>query len=167
MSTQITILNNLDLSVKQLRAHGIDCEAVPVAPSRHDAVPLDYIRTTSESEYEFVAFPGDIVSINDGVPKKLPRPVPSMQNAHDTLPEIALYVAQELHETATKIAAECVLLYGIDGQNEHSADWYRNLATLLIDAIADAAVTPAYVNNAHATNIRDDIATLINESDRP
>jgi len=89
-----------------------------------------------------------------------------MQNAHDALPEIALYVAQELHETATKIAAECVLLYGIDGQNARSADWYRNLATLLISAIADAAVTPAYVDNAHATNIRDDLATLINESDR-
>lgn len=164
MSEQITILNNLDLSVKQLRAHGIDCEAVSVAPSRHDAVPLDYIRTTSE--YEFVAFPGDIVSINGSVPKKLPRPVPSMQNAHGALPEIALYVAQELHETATKIAAECVLLYGIDGQNAHSADWCRNLATLLISAIS-AAAAPAYVDNAHATNIRDDLATLINESDRP
>lgn len=131
MSEQITILNDLHLSAKHLRAHGVECEIVTVAPAHEGSTPLHYIRTTTpDAENAFVAFPGDIVTIENGTPKKEPRPAPPL-NDQKSLPEIALYVAQELHEIATRIAAEYSLMYGIDGQNVHSADVFRHLSYLL------------------------------------
>jgi len=139
MGEQITILNDLDLSAKHLSAHGVECEIVTVAPSHEGTVPLNYIRTTApDDEYKFVAFPGDIVTIENGIPKRTPRPVPPLRNGHNSLPEIALYAAQELHEIATRIAAEYSLMYGIDGQNVHSADLFRHLSYLLTAASAKA-----------------------------
>jgi len=135
MIEQIRILNNLDLSAKLLREHGVECEIVTVAPASEGKAPLNYIRTTAPAdEYTFVAFPGDIVTIENGIPKRNPRPSPSLQDGHNSLPKIALYAAQELHEIATRIAAEYSLMYGIDGQNVHSADVFRHLSHLLNSA---------------------------------
>lgn len=139
MIEQITILNDLDISAKHLSAHGVESEIVTVAPSHEGMGPLHYIRTTSQdAEYKFVAFPGDIVTIENGIPKRTPRPAPSLQDGHNSLPEIALYVAQELHEIATRIAAEYSVMYGVDGQNVHSADLFRRLSYLLTAAAAKA-----------------------------
>nr|DAE82760.1 MAG TPA: hypothetical protein [Caudoviricetes sp.] len=135
MIEQIRILNDLDISAKHLSERGVECEIVTVAPASEGKVPLKYIRTTSPAdEYKFVAFPGDIVTIENGNPKRNPRPAPSLQNDHNSLPEIALYAAQELHEIATRIAVEYSLMYGIDGQNVHSADLFRHLSYLLNSA---------------------------------
>jgi hypothetical protein len=41
-----------------------------------------------------------------------------------------------------------------------------NLAASMRD-VATVNMTPDHVSNTHATNIRDDLATLIGESDRP
>lgn len=132
MGAQIRIINDLDLSAKHLSELGVECEIVTVAPAHEGMVPLNYIRTTSpDVEYKFVAFPGDIVTIENGIPKREPRPAPSPQHDRSSLPEIALYAAQELHEIATRIAAEYSVMYGIDGKNAHSADRYRRLAYLL------------------------------------
>lgn len=137
MIEQITVLNDLALSAKRLNERGVECEIVTVAPASEGKVPLNFIRTTSpDDEYKFVAFPGDIVTIENGILKRTPRPAPSLQNG--SLPEIALYAAQELHENATRIAAEYSLMYGIDGQNVHSADCYRHLSYLLNGAAAKA-----------------------------
>lgn len=139
MIEQITILNDLATSAKHLSEHGIECEIVTVAPSHEGTVPLNYIRTTAQdAEYKFVAFPGDIVTIENGIPKRTPRPAPSLQDGHNSLPKIALYVAKELHEIATRIAAEYSLMYGIDGQNVHSADLFRHLSYLLNSAATKA-----------------------------
>lgn len=139
MIEQITILNNLDLSAKRLSERGVECEIVTVAPAHEGMGPLHYIRTTSpDAEYKFVAFPGDIVTIENGIPKRTPRPSPSLQDGHNSLPEIALYAAQELHEIATRIAAEYSLMYGLDGQNVHSADLFRHLSYLLNSTAARA-----------------------------
>ncbi len=139
MGAQIRIINDLDLSAKHLRELGVECEIVTVAPAHEGMVSLNYIRTTSpNAEYKFVAFPGDIVTIENGLPKREPRPAPSPQQDRNSLPEIALYAAQELHEIATRIAAEYSVMYGIDGQNVHSADWYRRLAYLLNSAVVKA-----------------------------
>lgn len=136
MIEQITILNDLDISAKHLSERGVECELVTVAPAHEGSIPLNYIRATSrDNEYKFVAFPGDIVTITNGLPKRSPRPAPSPQKEHSNLPEIALYAAQELHEIATRIAAEYSLMYGIDGQNVHSVDLYRRLAYLLNAAV--------------------------------
>lgn len=137
MGEQIRILNDLDLSAKRLRERGVECEIVTVAPASEGKVPLNYIRTTSpDAEYKFVAFPGDIVTIENGIPKRSPRSAPSLQDGHNSLPEIALYASQELHEIATRTAAEYSLMYGIDGQNVHSVDLYRHLSYLLNSAAA-------------------------------
>lgn len=132
MGAQIRIINDLDISAKQLSELGVECEIVTVAPAHEGMVSLNYIRTTSpDAEYKFVAFPGDIVTIENGIPKRGPRPEPSPQHDRSSLPEIALYVAQELHELATRIAAEYSVMYGVDGQNVHSVDCYRHLSYLL------------------------------------
>lgn len=139
MIEQITVLNDLDLSAKRLNERGVECEIVTVAPASEGKVPLNFIRTTSpDDEYKFVAFPGDIVTIENGIPRRTPRPAPSLQNDHNSLPEIALYAAQELHEIATRTAVEYSIMYGIDGQNVHSADCYRHLSYLLNGAAAKA-----------------------------
>ncbi len=139
MGAQIRIINDLNLSAKHLRELGVECEIVTVAPAHEGVVALNYIRTTSpDAEYKFVAFPGDIVTIENGIPKRAPRPAPSPQHDRSSLTEIALYTAQELHENATRIAAEYSVMYGIDGQNVHSVDWYRRLSYLLNSAAAKA-----------------------------
>ena len=131
MIEQITILNDLATSAKHLSEHGIECENVTVAPAHEGTVPLNYIRTTSpDAEYKFVAFPGDIVTIENGIPKRTPRPASSLQDGNNSLPEIALYAAQELHEIATRIAAEFSVMYGIDGQNVRSAYLFRHLFSI-------------------------------------
>jgi hypothetical protein len=139
MGEQIRILNDLDLSAKHLSERGVECEIVTVAPSHEGMGSLHYIRTTSpDAKYKFVAFPGDIVLIENGIPQRDPRPAPSLQDDRNSLSEIALYVAQELHEIATRIAAEYSVMYGIDGQNVHSVDLFRQLSYLLNGAAAKA-----------------------------
>lgn len=150
MIEQITILNDLDLSAKHLSERGIECEIVTVAPASEGKVPLNYICTTSpDVEYKFVAFPGDIVTIENGSPKRSPRPAPTLQDGNNSLAEIALYAAQELHEIATRTAVEYSLMYGIDAQNVHSADCYRHLSYLLNRAV-NKALDDGVVDPHHA-----------------